>query len=123
MVQERAERRQLSRIIAANNIINALFMVLASLLAIAVLSLGLSIPQLFLILAALNAGVAIYIYSLLPEFLMRFLTWILMSVLYRIRVSGEENIPANGPAVLVCNHVSFVDALVLGASVRRHRGS
>ena len=119
MVQERAERRHLSRIIAANNIINALFMVLASLLAIGVLSLGMSIPQLFLILALLNVGVAIYIYSLLPEFLMRFLAWILMSLLYRIRVSGEENIPANGPAVLVCNHVSFVDALVLGASVRR----
>lgn len=119
MVQERAERRHLSRIIAANNIINALFMVLASVLAIGVLSLGMSIPQLFLILALLNVGVAIYIYSLLPEFLMRFLAWILMSLLYRIRVSGEENIPANGPAVLVCNHVSFVDALVLGASVRR----
>jgi len=119
LVQERASRQHLSRIIAANNIINALFMVLASLLAIGVLASGMSIPQLFLILAALNACVAIYIYSLLPEFLMRFLAWTLMSVLYRIRVTGEDNIPISGPAVLVCNHVSFVDALVLGGAIGR----
>ncbi len=119
LIQERANRRQLSRIIAANNVINAFFMVLASLLAIGVLSSGMSIPQLYLILAALNVGVAIYIYSLLPEFLMRFLAWILMSLLYRIRVTGQENIPESGPAVLVCNHVSFVDALLIGGSVRR----
>ncbi len=119
MIQERANRKQLSRIIAANNIINALFMVGASIMAIALLNLGLTIPQLFLVLAVLNALVAVYIYSLLPEFLMRFIAWILISLLYRIRTSGAENIPSSGPAVLVCNHVSFVDALILGGSVRR----
>lgn len=119
MIQERAERRHLSRIIAANNIINALFMVAASVLALAVLNSGLSIPQLFLVLAAMNVAVAAYIYTLLPEFLMRFLAWIIVNILYRIRVSGAENIPARGPAVLVCNHVSYVDALVLGGCVRR----
>ena len=119
LVQERSDRKQMSRIIAANNIINALFMVGASILAVVLLSNGLSIPQLYLILAALNVAVAVYIYTLLPEFLMRFLAWILMSLLYRIRVTGSENIPESGPAVLVCNHVSFVDALVLGASIRR----
>ena len=118
-VQQRASRQHLSRVIAANNIINALFMVGASILAISLLSLGLSIPQLFLVLAALNAAVAAYIYTLLPEFLMRFLAWIAMSVLYRIRVTGAEHIPKQGGAILVCNHVSFVDALVLGGSVRR----
>ncbi len=119
LIQERASRQHLSRIIAANNILNALFMVTASLLAIGVLNSGMSIPQLYLILAALNAAVAIYIYTLLPEFLMRFLAWILVSLLYRIRVTGLENIPQHGPVVLVCNHVSFVDALVLGGTVRR----
>ena len=118
-VQQRASRQHLSRVIAANNIINALFMVGASILAISLLSIGLSIPQLFLVLAALNAAVAAYIYTLLPEFLMRFLAWIAMSVLYRIRVTGAEHIPKEGGAILVCNHVSFVDALVLGGSVRR----
>ena len=119
LVQQRSNRQHLSRIIAANNIINALFMVLASVLAIVALSAGVSIPQLFLILATLNAVVAIYIYTLLPEFLMRFLAWVVMGVLYRIRVTGAENVPETGPAILVCNHVSFVDALVLGGAVRR----
>ncbi|MEM9208118.1 MAG: 1-acyl-sn-glycerol-3-phosphate acyltransferase, partial [Pseudomonadota bacterium] len=119
LVQRRANRQQLSRIIAANNIINAIFMVFASVLAIVVLSIGFTIPQLFIILSILNLAVAVYIFTLLPEFLLRFLAWIATSLLYRIRVHGEEHIPDEGPAVLVCNHVSFVDALVLGGAVRR----
>ncbi|NOX69884.1 MAG: MFS transporter [Gammaproteobacteria bacterium] len=119
MVQERANRQHLSRTIAANNILNAFFMVTASIMAITLLYLGLSIPQLFLVLAVLNAIVATYIFSLLPEFLVRFLAWIFVSLLYRIRTTGIENIPHRGPAVLVCNHVSFVDALVLGGCVHR----
>lgn len=119
MIQERAERSHLSRIIAANNILNALFMVAASALAITALNSGLSIPQFFLLLALLNALVAIYIYTLLPEFLMRFLAWMLVNTLYRIKAFGTENIPDKGPALLVCNHVSFVDALIVGGSIRR----
>ena len=119
MIQDRAERSQLSRIIAANNIINSFFMVISALLALILLNAGVSIPQFFLVLAALNAIVAVYIYSLLPEFLMRFLVWILMSTLYRIRTRGLDNIPRDGAAVLVCNHVSYVDALIVGACIRR----
>ncbi|MEX2126271.1 MAG: MFS transporter [Woeseia sp.] len=119
MIQERAERQHLSRIIAANNILNALFMVAAAVLAISLLHFGVSIPQFFLVLAVLNALVAMYIYTLLPEFLIRFLTWILINTLYRIRATGLENIPHEGPAVLVCNHVSFADALVVGGTIRR----
>jgi hypothetical protein len=109
LIQKRARREHLSRIIAANNIINTIFMVIASLMALLVLNLGFSIPELFLILAALNVAVAIYIYSLLPEFMMRFLAWVLINVLYRIRPTGLENVPDKGPAVVVCNHVA--DAL------------
>jgi 1-acyl-sn-glycerol-3-phosphate acyltransferase len=119
LIQNRTERQHLSRVIAANNIINALFMVTAAVLAFAVLAAGMSIPQFYLILALLNAMVAIYIFTLLPEFLMRFLVWILVSMLYRVRSTGLENIPERGPAVLVCNHVSFVDALLVGGSIRR----
>jgi 1-acyl-sn-glycerol-3-phosphate acyltransferase len=119
MMQQRADRQHLSRIIAANNIINAIFMVTAALLALATLNAGMSIPQLFLLLAGLNAIVAIYIYTLLPEFLIRFVVWIIINLLYRIRPSGLNHIPERGPAVLVCNHVSFVDALVIGGSIRR----
>jgi 1-acyl-sn-glycerol-3-phosphate acyltransferase len=119
LVQERADRTFLSRIIAANNIINSLFMVVAAILALLLLNNGTSIPQFFVILAIMNAVVAIYIYTLLPEFLIRFVVWILINTLYRIRHDGSENIPASGPALLVCNHVSFVDALVVGGSIRR----
>jgi len=119
LIQQRSERTHLSRIIAANNIINALFMVVASLLSIAVLAAGFSIPELFIVLALLNALVAIYIYTLLPEFLMRFLAWLLVNIIYRVRPTGAGNIPDKGPAVVVCNHVSYMDPILLLASVRR----
>ena len=119
LIQQRSKRRHLSRIIAANNIINSLFMVAAALLSMALLGYGLSIPQLFLCIAVLNVVVAIYIYSLLPEFLMRFLAWLAITVVYRIRATGTEHIPREGPAVVVCNHVSYMDPIILGGSVRR----
>lgn len=119
LIQTRSEASHRSRIIAGNNILNAAFMVASAILAIVLLKAGLNIPQLFLAAAILNAGVAVFIYSLVPEFLMRFMAWMLIRVLYRIRVSGLENIPEEGPAIVVCNHVSFVDALIVGGSVRR----
>lgn len=119
LIQTRSEASHRSRIIAGNNILNAAFMVTSAILAIVLLKAGLNIPQLFLAAAILNAGVAVFIYSLVPEFLMRFMAWMLIRVLYRIRVSGLENIPEEGPAIVVCNHVSFVDALIVGGSVRR----
>jgi hypothetical protein len=119
LIQKRSERQHLSRIIAANNIINSLFIVVAALISIILLKSGFSIPQLFLFIAVLNAVVAIYIYSLLPEFLMRFLSWMVINLVYRVRPTGLENIPKSGPAVVVCNHVSFMDPIILGGSVAR----
>jgi 1-acyl-sn-glycerol-3-phosphate acyltransferase len=120
LVQSRAERSQLSRIIAGNNILNALFMVVASVLSGVLLNVAhLSIPQLFLAAALMNAVVALYIYTLVPEFLLRFVDWILINTLYRIRKIGLENIPEHGPAILVCNHVSFMDPLLILGSIRR----
>jgi 1-acyl-sn-glycerol-3-phosphate acyltransferase len=94
-------------------------MVVASVLAIGVLSAGFSIPDLFLLVAILNGVVAIYIYTLAPEFILRFCTWVLVHIFYRIRVHGAENIPAQGPVLLACNHVSYVDALVIGGCIKR----
>jgi len=119
LIQKRSDRKHLSRIIAANNIINALLMVAAAVISIVILKSGFSIPELFLFIAVLNAVVAIYIYSLLPEFLMRFMAWLIINVVYRIRPTGLENIPHKGPAVVVCNHVSFIDPIILGGSVVR----
>jgi 1-acyl-sn-glycerol-3-phosphate acyltransferase len=120
LILQRSAESHRARIIACNNIMNAGFMVLAAGLAIVWLEvLDFSIPQLFILAGVLNACVAAYIYTLVPEFLMRFLIWVLVNTLYRIEVRGLENIPEKGPAILVCNHVSFMDALVIGGSVRR----
>ena len=119
LIQERSERRHLSRIIAANNIINSAFMAVALGSALLAFEIGLSIPQFFLALAVLNALVAAYIYTLLPEFLMRFVAWLFINVIYRVRIRGIENIPKTGPAIVVCNHVSFMDPIILGGCVPR----
>ena len=119
LVQSRSDPAHLSRVIAGNNILNALFIVLSALMAVAMLEAGFTIPQVLLVTALLNAGVAIYIYTLVPEFLMRFLVWLLIHSVYRLEKSGLEKIPDQGPAVLVCNHVSFVDALIIAAACRR----
>jgi 1-acyl-sn-glycerol-3-phosphate acyltransferase len=119
LIQTRSDPGHRSRIIAGNNILNALFMVGSALLAIALLGAGLTIPQLLLVTALLNAVVAIYIYSLVPEFLMRFLVWLLIHLLYRIDKKGLEHIPDEGACIVTCNHVSFVDALIVGGSIRR----
>lgn len=119
LIQTRSEASHRSRIIAGNNILNAAFMVVAAGLAIAFLKAGLSIPQLLLVTALMNAAVAVFIYSLVPEFLMRFLVWLLIHTLYRIRAEGLEKIPDEGAAIVAGNHVSFVDALIVGGSIRR----
>jgi len=119
LIQTRSEDTHRSRIIAGNNILNALFMVASALLAILLFKAGLNIPQLLLVTALMNAAVSLFIYSLVPEFLMRFLVWMLISLLYRIDKRGLDNIPEEGAAVIACNHVSFVDAVILGGSVRR----
>ncbi len=120
LVQSRSDPSRRSRVIAANNILNALFMVIAAAMAVILLNVvKLNVPQLLLVTAILNAVVAIYIFTLVPEFLMRFLSWVLVNTLYRIEVEGLENIPDEGPCLVVCNHVSYMDALIVGGTVRR----
>jgi len=119
LVQLRSSPEHRARIIAANNILNALFMVVGALGAAAMLGEGLSMPALFGIAALLNAVVAVYIYGLVPEFLLRFVAWLMVKAVYRLRTSGLEHIPHEGAALLVANHVSFADAVVImGASPR-----
>ncbi len=119
LIQERSDPAYRSRIIAANNILNAIFMVASAGLAILLLGQGLSIPYLFLVTGILNAAVALFIYKLVPEFLMRFLAWMLIHTMYRVDKEGLANVPAEGPCIVVCNHVSYVDALVISACVPR----
>ena len=120
LVQVLSSENMRARVIAANNILNALFMVAGALAAAALLGNGLSIPALFGVAAVCNAAVALYIYGLVPEFLQRFVIWLLVHALYRFKpLAVDENIPEEGAAVLVCNHVSSVDALLIMAACRR----
>ncbi len=119
LIQARSNPKRRSRIIAGNNILNALFIIVAGIYAITLTKLGLSIPQLFLIAAILNAVVAIYIYTLIPEFFMRFVVWILVHLVYRVKKVDLDNIPEEGAAIVVSNHVSLMDALIIGGCVRR----
>lgn len=121
LIQNRTPKDELSRVIAGMNIQNAAFIVLAAVACIVLQRfLGWTIPQLFLALAIANVVVAIYIFTLVPEFLMRSLSWVLVRALYRLRLQGvENNVPDEGAALLVCNHVSYMDALILSASVPR----
>lgn len=120
LVQKLSRPDRLARAIACNNVMNALFMVCSAVLVIVLFKLvGLSIKQLFLLLAIMNALVAIYLFRLVPEFLMRFLIWMLIHTCYRVKSVGLHNIPKEGAAILAVNHVSFVDALIVGGCVRR----
>lgn len=119
LIQTRCDPKHVSRTIAGMNILNALFMVAAAGVAVFLFKQGFSIPQMFLTTALLNAVVAIYIFSLVPEFLMRFLAWLLIHTIHRVSTVDTDRIPEDGAAVLVCNHVSYVDAIVIMAASPR----
>ncbi|TXI25908.1 MAG: glycerol acyltransferase, partial [Ottowia sp.] len=121
LIQSRTPKDELSRVIAGMNIQNAVFIVAAALGGVALQQLlDWSIPQLFMALAIASIAVAAWIFSIVPEFLMRFLSWLLVRSLYRLKLHGiEKHVPDEGAALLVCNHVSYMDALILSASIPR----
>jgi 1-acyl-sn-glycerol-3-phosphate acyltransferase len=119
LIQLRSQPSHRARIIAANNILNALFMIVSSIGVGALLAANFTIPQVFLITGLLNAVVAFYIFMLVPEYLLRFVAFMVTRVVYRFKVRGDEHIPVSGAALLVCNHVSFIDAVLLMAASPR----
>ncbi len=94
-------------------------MIASAVIAGALLGAGFTIPQMFLLVGLANAVVAFYIFMLVPEYLLRFVAWIASRLVYRFRVQGDAHIPTEGAAVMVCNHVSFVDAVLLMAASPR----
>ncbi|WP_299941245.1 MFS transporter [uncultured Microbulbifer sp.] len=120
MMQDRSASEIRAQVISINNILNALFMVVSALLGLFFLNvLKVTIPQFFLVIALMNAAVAIFVFTRVPEFAMRLLIWMLSHTIYRVKHEGLEQIPAQGPALIACNHVSYVDALLLAGAVRR----
>ena len=114
LLQKRVEDKLRSRMIAANNITNAMFMVMASVLVIGVLSTRFEIPDLFWMLAIINLIVSIYIMKIIPKQSLKTLGRILFKLLYRVEVKGLENYPKDDtPYVIVANHTSFLDGPLL----------
>ncbi len=116
LLQTRSEESHRSRVIAANNIVNALFMVLGAAGAVAMLAIHYSVPQIFLVIGLFNLAIALYICRLLPETVIKGLFGGLLRLAYGAEVHGLENWPAaNERMVIVANHVSFLDAVLLAS--------
>lgn len=119
LVQERADPRERSRIIGANNIVNSFFILLLQGGVLAFALADVPVTTVFGVLGLINVAVAAYIFFTVPEFTLRFAAWILSNVLYRTRVEGLRHVPDEGPCLIVCNHVSFVDFLIVMGACRR----
>ncbi|HET7626265.1 MAG TPA: acyl-[ACP]--phospholipid O-acyltransferase [Verrucomicrobiae bacterium] len=120
LLQHRPAREEKGSLLAAANLLSFVGIFLASgIYYFLTVTLKLSPPAVFLVIAAMTFAATIYIVALLPDSLLRFILWLLTRTLYRIKVLGRDNIPAKGGALFVCNHVSFVDALLLLASTDR----
>ncbi len=116
LIQDQSDPAHVSRNIAANNIVNALFMVVSTVLAGMMLSAGYTIPQLFLTIGILNGFVAAYICKLLPQEVVKGIGRQVFRLFFRVEIIGEENIPKAGEkAVIVANHVSFLDGPLLAS--------
>ncbi|WP_394152511.1 MFS transporter [Vibrio maritimus] len=120
LMQQEAKPNERARVIAALNIYNSLFMVGSAVLGIVGLSiLELTIVELFIVLSALNFLMATYLFLQAPIFVVRFLIWILTTIMYRISHKNLHHLPEKGGALIVCNHVSYMDALVMSAASPR----
>ena len=116
LMQHRAKETERAQVIAGLNIFNSLFMVGSAVLGIVCLSvLEMSIPQMFALLAILNFLVAVYIFLQIPIFVVRFAMWVVTHTIYRVKHKNLHHLPEHGGALIVCNHVSYMDSLLLSA--------
>ena len=121
LLQHRPSRETKGEVQATANLLSFVGVFLASgahwLLA---QRLQLSPRAIFLVGGVLTLAGAIYVLWLLPDAVLRFVLWLLTRTVYRIRVMGQDHIPAKGGALFVCNHLSLADAMLLLASTDRH---
>jgi len=120
MLQQRSGSQEKGRLMATNNFLNMVAIMLASgVLSLTSETLALSPDRVLLVFGVVTLLSSVYVLSVVPAFLVRFTLWLLTHTLYRIRISGEEHVPFRGPALLVCNHLSHVDGLLVGSCVQR----
>lgn len=120
ILQQKSDPAEKGRIIATNNFINTGGILLASITLWALNDL-LSIPadRIILIFGIITLITTVFVLRAFPDFFVRFILWLLTHTFYRIRIAGKENVPFRGPALLVSNHLSFVDGLLIGACAQR----
>jgi len=119
-LQQRSESHEKGRIIATNNFYNTIGMMFASGALTGMHDkLHMSPDKLMLIFGILTLVSSIYIVSVVPEFLVRFILWITTHTLFKIRIVGSENVPFRGPALLVSNHMSHIDGFLINACIQR----
>ncbi|MCB1936291.1 MAG: acyl-[ACP]--phospholipid O-acyltransferase [Nitrosomonas sp.] len=121
IIQHRTEMSHMSRTFAANNILNALFMVVSAIAISAMLAYDFSVIDVFLVIAIVNGVMAVYISSLLPQALVKsVLRWI-FHLCYKLDVKGVEHFhKMDSKTIIVANHLSFLDAVLIGAYVPHH---
>jgi len=115
IIQARSEPTYRSRIIASNNVLNALFMVVSAVGTVIMLTMSFNVTQVFLTIALLNAAVAIYACQLLPAALLKSILYWIFNACYKVEVRGMGNFKAiqNEKVIIVANHLSYLDAALL----------
>jgi len=120
LLQQRSGAREKGRLMATNNFVNMLGVMLASgALWLCTSVLHMTPDRIFFVFGVLTLFSSVYVLAIVPEFMIRFSLWLLTHTAYRIRIVGQDRIPARGPALLVCNHVSLVDGLLVAACLQR----
>jgi acyl-[acyl-carrier-protein]-phospholipid O-acyltransferase / long-chain-fatty-acid--[acyl-carrier-protein] ligase len=120
LLQQRSGREEKGRLIATNNFLNTIGVLIASgALWFCHDLIRIDAARIVLLMGVLTLVGTVYVLSILPDFLIRFSLWLFTHTVYRIRINGQQHVPFRGPALLVCNHVSHADALLVGACVQR----
>jgi len=120
LLQQRSGDQEKGRLMATNNFLNMVGILLsAGVLWFCTTVLGMSADRIILAFGVLTLISSVYVLTVVPEFLIRFSLWLLTHTIYRIRIVGQEHVPFRGPALLVCNHLSHVDGLLVGSCVQR----
>ena len=119
LIQSRSPQNCVSRVIAANNIANAIFMVASALIIMLLYAIGLTSANILVVLALMNLVVGVFILAAVPEFLLRFGVWALAKTIYRLKYEGRSHVPMDASALVIANHISFIDWFIISAACQR----
>jgi acyl-[acyl-carrier-protein]-phospholipid O-acyltransferase/long-chain-fatty-acid--[acyl-carrier-protein] ligase len=119
-IQDRAEPEKRGRVLSSMNLMDSIAGVLGVLLLVGLKAAGIGIAGQFWVLAALMCVAAVYTVRLLPHYLLRFIALLIVRMVYKVRSVNHERVPETGGVLLLSNHVSYMDAFILGAACQRH---